>query len=146
MPFDVLETAKGPPKLVKAFVTYMRYRRKGSAPKEGALPRLTITMPTSVFISKADRFECLVGSGADAGKLRIRAVKKGGVECSTLAYVARLIFGYGPKFKDEIFDAQACDIVRINDDEYELALGFDPTKEAADEKAGRRLDVVPRRA
>lgn len=144
MPFEVLETAKGPLKSVKATVTYMRYRRKGAAPKEGSLPRLMITLPTSVFISKADRFECLVGNGPDAGKLRVRAVKKGGVECSTLAYVARLIFGYVPQFKDEIFDATACDIVRISDDEYELALGFNPVSNEKD--SGRRLDVVSSRA
>jgi hypothetical protein len=123
MPFEVVETETKDNMPPTALISYMRARRKGGAEydRNKVKPRLTITVPTSIFISKAERFLLLVGTGADAGKARIKATKdKKGVKPSEFKAHLILRFGHVPKLGDEIFDGERCAIRRVSDDEYEI--------------------------
>jgi hypothetical protein len=88
-------------------------------------PRLTITVPTVIVIAKSERFVLLMGSGGDAGKLRIKGTKeKRGVVPSEFKHHLILRFGHVPKLGDEIFDGERCAIRKITDEEYEIACPF----------------------
>jgi hypothetical protein len=40
------------------------------------LPKLMITVPTTIFITKKERFVLQVGTGSDAGRLRIVGIAR----------------------------------------------------------------------
>jgi hypothetical protein len=131
MPFEDLETitkANMPP---QASLSYMRQIRKGKEiDRDKVKPKLILTLPTSIVISKCEKFCIQIGSGQDFGKMRVIGMKKGvpgkGVKPSEFKSYLVLRFGYVPKFGDEIFDGMKCPIVRIDDDTYEIALSFNP--------------------
>lgn len=126
MPFEVLETQTKDNMPPTALISYMRPgKKKGGADfdRNKTKPRLSVTVPTSIFISKAEKFVLLVGTGADVGKARIRAAgksDKAGIKPSEFKAHLILRFGYVPKLGDEIFDGERCDIRRISEDEYEI--------------------------
>lgn len=128
MPFEVVETTRGPEKS-HGSVSYMRAWRKGKDAPKGR-PQLLVSIPTTIFISKMEKFVLMLGSGPDTKKIRIKGVGKNdkrGTEAKTLLHAVTLRFGYVPKFGDEIFDKVFVDTKRISDDEYEIQLPMDPT-------------------
>lgn len=73
MGFEILESIT--PQQIKAKPTatlrHMPFRRKDQPVKDGAKPRLILTVPTSVVISNAKTFQFLIGDGKDSGKTRL---------------------------------------------------------------------------
>lgn len=81
MPFEEIEThtrQNAPP---VATISYEHATEKSK--RKGAKPRLTISVPTTICgTSKSKSFLLLIGSGADAGKIRIKGEKGGGGRAS----------------------------------------------------------------
>lgn len=128
MPFEEVETLLRPIREIRAGVRYMRSLSKKKPTNPEALPKLMITVPTAVFISKAERFVLLVGTGADSHKLRLKAAAKkaGGVKPSEFTTHFKMWFGHIPKFGEESFDLVHCPILKVSEDEYEITLPHDP--------------------
>jgi len=124
MPFEVVETVTKENMPPTVLISYMRPKRKGKdaeCDRGKVKPKLTMTVPTSIFISKAETFLLLVGTGADAGKARIKASKdKKAIKPSEFKSHLIFRFGFVPKLGDEIFDGERCAIRRLTDDEYEI--------------------------
>lgn len=90
-----------------------------------AKPNLMVSIPTTLIgMSKSKRFELLKGSGADAGKIRIKgtAVAKKGVEPKQLKNAFVFNFGAIPK-NDCIFDGERRVVKKLTDEEYEIDVG-----------------------
>lgn len=135
MPFEELETITKHNQPLRASISYMRQVRKDKEHLRGQIkPKLIITVPTAIFISRAERFKLLLGTGEDSNKIRLRAVpgKDPKVGLKPSEFKSYLIFrcGYVPAFGDEIFDNVECQIKRVSDDEYELDVPVD-LKDAA---------------
>jgi hypothetical protein len=124
MPFEAAEIETGPMKQVRASVRYMRSHRKSGK----GLPRLLVTVPTAVFISKAEHFQLLIGTGADVQKLRIKGTKSKTLCTKPKEFKSHLMlrFGHIKQYGEEIFDTTYCTIERLNDDEYEITLPMNP--------------------
>lgn len=123
MGFETLETivrGKEPP---TAKVSYLRgVDRKTGSPKPGAKPVLKISIPTTICgQSKAKLFQIQVGTGGDAGKLRISASKCGtaGVKPHEFKHALTFNFGYVPKLGDDAFD-ERCPVRKISEDIFEV--------------------------
>jgi hypothetical protein len=130
MPFEDLEThtkANTPPMASLSYLTHARKNpakpRKAGAPPPK--PKLLVTLPTAVCISKCKKFSIAIGTGADSNKLRVTGLKQGvpgGVSPHDFKAYIKLHFGYVPRFGDDIFDGVKCTIVRVNDDTYDLTI------------------------
>ena len=122
MSFAPLETytkRNAPP---TAKITYLRGCR-GEKPKPDAKPQLFISLPSTICgAAKAKTFALLIGSGEDAGKLRIRGCNSedDGVAPTELKRAFVFRFGYVPKLGDEIFDGGRQPARKISDDEFEI--------------------------
>lgn len=129
MPFEVLEMLTKETMPPMASLSYMRPQGRKSA-QGGAYdrtkikPRLLITLPTAIVIAKSPRFQVLFGTGADAGKLRVKGVKTGGVKPSEFKTHLILRCGYAPRLGDDIFDKETCAIRRLSEEEYEIDCPF----------------------
>jgi hypothetical protein len=129
MPFEDLEThtkANTPPMASLSYLTHARNtakpRKAGTPPPK---PKLLVTLPTVICISKCKKFAIAVGTGADRNKLRITGLKPGvpgGVTGVNFKAFIRLHFGHVPRFGDDIFDGVKCAIVRVDDDTYDLTV------------------------
>lgn len=130
MPFDNLETITRDNMPPTALISYMPSRGRGTSGgkvKEGSKPRLVITLPTTVCgTAKADRWVLQLGSGNDAGKLRIKGLpknspaKQGGVLPSEMKNCFKWNFGFVPKLGDDHFDGERKPVRKISDDEFEI--------------------------
>lgn len=126
MPFEILETITKQNAAPTAKLSYLRHVRKGKEMDRSKVkPNLTVTMPTTICLSKAEKFQIFIGSGVDSGKLRICGLKKGvpgGVKAKEFKTHIILRFGYVPTLGDEIFDKVECAIVRVDTDTYDLTV------------------------
>jgi hypothetical protein len=126
MPFELLETQTKDNMPPMASLSYLRHVRKGKEMDRGKIkPRLTVTLPTKICISKQKKFAIYVGTGTDRGKVRVCGLKPGvpgGVKGTDFKSHVIIRFGHVPKLGDEIFDGIKCPIVRIDDDTYEIAV------------------------
>lgn len=139
MPFEVLETVSSTKRRVAASISYMRPNRKkkgqrfepdGEDPKR--LPALIVTLTTATFISKAARFQVLIGTGADADKLRIQACPDDrGV--APVEFTSHCIFRFGhvPAMGEDAFDKIDCALTRVSDDVYDVTVKSGILKDAA---------------
>jgi hypothetical protein len=131
MPFEELETVRKDNMPPAALLSYMRQVRKGKEMDRGKIkPKLIVTIPTVICVSKCEKFIVQVGTGADKGKMRIVGVKKGvpgknAVRGTVFKTAIIMRFGHVPRFGDEIFDGVRCSIVRRDDDTYEITLPDD---------------------
>jgi hypothetical protein len=126
MPFEELETetkANMPP---MASLSYLTGKRKDSKNKGIMKPKLIVSLPTSIVISKCEKFVIQIGTGQDFGKLRIVGLQKGvpgkGVSPTDFKAHIMLRFGHVPCFGDEIWDGVQVPIVRVDDDIYDLTV------------------------
>lgn len=96
--------------------------------REKVKPKLIVTLPTVVCgVAKSERFLFLLGTGADAGKIRIKGAKKDdkkAVKPSEFKSHLMLRFGHVPKLGNAIFDGMHCPVKRISDEEYEIEAPF----------------------
>ena len=145
MPFDSVETHTKENMPPTALISYMKPKARGSkngkpaASQGDRRPSLTISIPTTICgVSKSERFELQIGTGADAGKLRIvgngrrapdgpEAVvmelgREKGVKPHELANCFKFNFGYVPRLGDEIFDGERRPVKKISDDIFEIAI------------------------
>lgn len=80
MPFETLETitkANAPPTAVLSYMCRTQKPKPGKTVKneKDRKPSLMITLPTTMCgTSKSETFALLIGTGADAGKLRIKGI------------------------------------------------------------------------
>lgn len=121
MAFDELEceTKDNAKKLAK--LSYMPSRRKpGKDDGAGRKPMLLVTLPTVHFISKGARFKIMIGSGNDAGTLRIVKAETGGVKPHEFKSHVILRFGHIPKLGLDMWDAVQCEVTRVDDDTYDM--------------------------
>lgn len=133
MSFEIAETETKDNMPPTALLSYMRPKRTAKNPAKAGdydrskvKPKLIITVPTSLFIAKSLRFQLLFGTGADAGKLRLKGVKDGKHSVKPTEFKAHLLlrFGHVPKLGDEIFDGERCPLKRLSDEEYEIEAPF----------------------
>ena len=135
MPFEIAETESKDNMPPTALLSYMRPKGRGKAVVKGGAdydrtkvkPKLIISVPTVLVIAKSPRFVLLIGTGAEAGKLRLRGVKDGtknSVKPTEFKAHLLLRFGYVPKLGDDIFDGERCPLKRISDEEYEIDAPF----------------------
>lgn len=130
MPFELVEILTKDTMPPTACLTYMRPKGRGGKPvdREKVKPKLIVTLPTVVCgVAKSERFLLLMGTGADAGKVRIKGTKKDdkkGVKPGEFKSHIMLRFGHVPKLGNAIFDQMHCPVRRINDEEYEIDAPF----------------------
>jgi hypothetical protein len=142
MPFEVLETVTNENAAPTATLSYLRHiKRDNVAARARVKPKLMITVPTTLFISKKERFVLQVGTGQHKGILRICGVAKGtpgavGKGADFKNHV-KLKFGFVPKFGEEVFDGMKCPFVRVDDDTYEIKVDVDLLVSEADPKVTR---------
>lgn len=127
MPFDVVETIGKHNQPPTALLSYMRPKKRGrnagDQRDDRVKPRLSITIPTTICgRGKAERHVLLFGSGADAGKVRIRAAaaNEKGVKPHEFKAAFRWTFGHVPKLGTDIWDGERHPVTSINDDEFEI--------------------------
>lgn len=145
MPFEVMETETKDSARPLASLSYMRHVRKGrEMDRSKYKPKLIVTLPTVVCISKKERFEIMVGTGEDQGKVRIAgtADKKRGVKASDFKNYIILRFGYVPALGDEIFDGVKVAVEKISEDVYELNVPPELFKDAAVKLLKQKVKVV----
>ena len=129
MPFETLEsfTKKNAPPTAK--ISYlMPTIREGKRQKPDAQPSLKIWLPTTICgVSKSETFVMQLGSGPDAGKLRIvgtdsmRTKPEGAITPRQLAHSFGFTFGYVPRLGDSTFEADAA-VKKISDEVFELSV------------------------
>jgi hypothetical protein len=127
MPFEEFEThtrENAPP---MATLTYMPAHRKSA--KVDAKPKLTIAIPTVLCgVSKCARFKILVGTGADAGTLRLVGLKgsiaeKGpGVKPAEHEHFLKWNFGYVPAWSGDKIEADKHPVKKIDDDTFDITV------------------------
>jgi hypothetical protein len=127
MPFEDLETVTKENEAPTATLSYLRHTRKDNpGARARVTPKLTITVPTKIFITTKERFRLQVGTGSDKGRMRIIGVAKGvpgavGRGADFKNHV-KLKFGFVPRLGDDAFDGMKCPFVRIEQDVYELKI------------------------
>lgn len=130
MSFEIVETETKDNMPPTATLSYMRPKPRGKAAggaydRTKVKPKFVVSLPTVVCIAKSERFLLLIGTGADAGKIRIRGTKdKKGVKPGEFKNHLLFRFGYVPKLGDDIFDSERCPLTRISDEEYEIDAPF----------------------
>lgn len=122
MPFEDLDTVTRHNQPPQATVSYCTTDR---SKKSGKQPRLTISIPTTLCCtSKAKTFKLQLGTGDQAGKLRVVGVadkaKTQGVEPSQHAHFFRWNFGFVARLGEEQFEGQKRPVKKISDDEFEI--------------------------
>jgi len=126
--FETLEIAQKEPPTAK--ISYLRgggarSPKPGKPAKnlDGVKPKLKISIPTTICgTAKAKIFELQLGSGNDAGKIRISGCKSGnakGIEPAELKHAFTFNFGYVPKLGDDIFEDRR-PVRKITEDVYEI--------------------------
>lgn len=129
MPFELLETQTKENMPPMASLSYLRQVRKGKEMDRGKVkPKLTVTLPTVICVSKCKKFSIFVGTGTDRGKVRICGLKPGtagGIKATDFKNHLIIRFGFVPRFGDEIFDGMKCPVARIDDDTYEIKVDLD---------------------
>ncbi len=129
MPFETLQTITKDNQPPTAKLSYLRPKdRKTGQSKRDSKPNLKITIASTVCgTSKSELYELLLGTGADAGKIRVKGIdtkrspKKGhGVKVKQLMHAFVWDFGYVPKLGEDIFEDR-CEVTKIGDEEYEIA-------------------------
>ena len=125
MPFEELETHTRGNEPPSATMSYSHATEKSK--RAGKKPRLTISIPTTVCgAAKAEFFKLMIGSGSDAGKLRLRGLSKnsnveGGVKPSEHAHFFRWNFGFVPLLgEEETFEGERRPVRKIGDDIFEI--------------------------
>jgi hypothetical protein len=139
MPFEDLETVTNENAAPTATLSYLRHIKKDNvAARSRVKPKLLITVPTAIFITKKERFMLQVGTGAQKGALRIKCVAKGVpgavAKGTDFRNHVKLKFGYVTKLGDEIFDGMKCAFTRVDDDTYEIKIDLEALY-AEDQKA-----------
>lgn len=122
MPFDKLETITKNNMQPTARVTYLRGIRNG-VEKKGVKPKLVISVPSVICgTAKAKTFELSLGTGDDAGKIRISGCKSEmtGIAPTELKHAFVFRFGFVPRLGNDIFDGGRCAVRKISDDEFEI--------------------------
>ncbi|NPU69981.1 hypothetical protein HL667_33670 [Bradyrhizobium sp. 83012] len=107
----------------QAKLSYMRPKLRKGGNKPGSKPELRITIPTTVCgTAKAETFVLQVGSGANAGKIRIVAASKAGtgVKPSEMKNSFVFKFGYVPQLGDDIFDDERGAARKVETDVFEI--------------------------
>lgn len=128
MPFDDFETITKDNMPPVATLSYHPFRGKHGAKKD-AKPKLTITVPTTVSgVSKCARFKLQVGTGTDAGKLRVvgipgsKPTDKPGVKPSEHASYLKFNFGFVPAWGSDKIAEDKYPLFKIDDDTFEIAV------------------------
>lgn len=134
MPFEELETISKGNEPPQATLSYCHATEKSK--RAGKKPRLSISIPTTICgTTKAEMFKLMIGSGADAGKLRLSGIAKGGavkggVKPSEHAHFFRWNFGFVPKLgEDETFEGEKRPVRKVGEDIFEIdvpASWFEP--------------------
>lgn len=127
MPFYPVETFTRDKMPKTAKISYMP--TSGRGPSSGkarpdAKPQLSISVPATIAgVAKAKTFVLAVGTGADAGKIRIIGSALGlGVESTELKHAFVFRFGYVPSLGDDKFEGERCPVKKIGDDESEITV------------------------
>jgi len=129
VPFENLEIITKQNTPPRAKLSYLRQQGRGKSggkAKPDAKPQLMISIPTTICgTAKAKAFRLLLGTGADAGKLRIRGLKKdekdpASIEPKELMHTFVFRFGHVPKLGEDIFDGEHCPVRKVGDDEFEI--------------------------
>lgn len=121
MSFEDVETITRHNKPPEASISYMRPARKGVT-KNGAKPQLTVTIPTTVCgTAKSELFKLMVGTGENAGKIRIKGTKeKTGIKPAEHAHYFTFRFGHVPRLGEDIFDGEHRPVRKVGEDEFEI--------------------------
>lgn len=123
MPFENIETITKHNMPPMAKISYMPPQgRKSLKSNKDPKPQLMVSIPTTICgTAKAKSFSLLLGSGADAGKIRIKGAKaKEGIEPKELMHAFIFRFGYVPKLGEDHFDGEHRPVRKISDDEFEI--------------------------
>jgi hypothetical protein len=126
MSFENLETVTKQNMPPMAKISYMPPQGRGKSVakhNKDPKPQLIVSIPTTVCgTSKAKSFALLLGTGADAGKIRIKGSKTGGagVEPKELMHAFIFRFGFVPKLGDDHFDGEHRPVRKVSDDEFEI--------------------------
>jgi len=127
MPFEILDTETKdnmPPTATLSYMRSTRVGKNGGGAGKGK-PRLIVTLPTVICIAKSERFVLLLGSGEDAGKLRIKGTKeKRGVKPGEFKSHLMFRFGFVPKLGEDIFDGERCKFMLMQNAAYEIDAPF----------------------
>ena len=114
MPFTSLPFEPSPMKQLCGSISYKRSKRKDGP---NGKPRLIISIPKAIagdpLPEDSDRWGLDLGSGEDAGKLRIVPAMVG-VKCVLLKWVCVWRFGYVPLLGDEAAEIERCEAKRLN--------------------------------
>lgn len=127
MPFETLETITKQNMPPSAKLSYMpppgpRGKNGGKLARDPKL-QLIVSIPTTVCgTSKAKTFVLALGTGKDAGKLRVVGCAKNekGVEPRQLMHTFVFRFGFVPKLGEDHFDGEHRPVRKIGDDEFEI--------------------------
>lgn len=127
MPFEDFETVTKDNAPPTAVLTYQPAQRKNVNPD--AKPKLTISIPTTVCgVSKCKRFKILVGTGTDAGLLRIKGIPsvaetaKVGVKPMEHEHFLKFNFGFVPAWGTEKIAADRHPVTRVDDDTFDVTV------------------------
>ena len=122
MTFEVLETftkANMPPKAKLSYMRAASRAKSGGKRSDDAKPQMIVSIPTTICgTAKAKKFQLLLGTGANAGKIRIKGSSKDGIEPKELMH--SFVFGFVPRLGDDIFDSEHHPVKKISDDEFEI--------------------------
>lgn len=139
MPFEIIETItkkNAPPEATISYMPNFQKPKPGRAQKGDRKPALRITLPTTICgVSKSKMFFLQIGTGADAGKIRIAGevskpfgsakAPSEGFEPAQLQHVFRWNFGFVPKMGDDHFDGEKRPVRRITDEVFEIDVPAD---------------------
>jgi hypothetical protein len=129
VPFENLETITRdnmPPTALISYMPTQGHGKNAGKVKKDSKPRLVITLPTTICgLAKADRWALQLGSGPDAGKLRIKGLAKNapakqGIAPSEMKNCFKFNFGFVTKLGDDHFDGERRPVRKISDDEFEI--------------------------
>lgn len=126
MPFETLETitkANMPPRAKISYMPPQGRGKSGGKTRDDAKPQLIVSIPTTICgTAKSKTFVLLLGSGDEAGKIRIKGAKSQaeGIEPKELMHAFVFRFGYVPKLGDDHFDGEHRPVRRINENEFEI--------------------------
>lgn len=100
----------------------------GKPKKNGKKPQLYISIPTAVCgVCKAKKFALLIGTGEDAGKVRVRGIEAGKEQRHHIPptehqHFLKFNFGYVPKLGMTAFDGGHVPVKRLDDNNFELTV------------------------
>ena len=129
MPFETIETITRdnmPPTALISYMPAQGHGKNAGKVKKESKPRLVITLPTTICgTAKADRWSLMLGTGADAGKLRVKGLPKNaagkqGVKPTEMKNCFKWNFGFVPKLGEDHFDGERRPVKKLSDDEFEI--------------------------